>query len=68
MANSAAPDALALTIGSLFWVELALTLWIPGWNRVSRYRGVHRFIRQFDHDHRGDRIGGNAPNEGMHHG
>lgn len=44
VANSAAPDAMALSIGLLFWVALALTPWIPGLNRVPRYLGVYKLI------------------------
>ncbi|MCY0898476.1 MAG: cytochrome B6 [Firmicutes bacterium] len=44
VANSSASDALALSIGFLFWLALALTPWIPGWNRLPRYLGVHRLI------------------------
>ena len=50
VANSAAPDALALMIGFLFWLALALTPWIPGWNRVPRVVGIHRLIwREYYH-------------------
>ncbi len=42
--NSAAPDAMALAIGFLFWLTLALTPWIPGLNRLPRYLGIHRLI------------------------
>lgn len=52
VANSAAPDAMALSIGFLFWIALALTPWIPGLNRLPRYLGVHRLIwKNFYHDH-----------------
>lgn len=44
VANSTASDALALSIGFLFWLALALTPWIPGWNKLPRYLGVHRLI------------------------
>ncbi len=44
VANSAAPDALALSIGFLFWLALAFTPWIPGLNKLPRYLGVHRLI------------------------
>jgi hypothetical protein len=44
VANSSAPDALALTVGFLFWLLLALIPWIPGLNRLPRYLGVHRLI------------------------
>jgi hypothetical protein len=44
VANSTASDALALGIGFFFWLALALTPWIPGWNRLPRYLGVHRLI------------------------
>jgi hypothetical protein len=44
VANSPAADALALSIGFAFWLVLALTPWIPGWNRVPRYLGVYRLI------------------------
>lgn len=44
VANANAADALALSIGFLFWLALALTPWIPGWNRLPRYLGVHRLI------------------------
>jgi hypothetical protein len=44
VANSAAPDAMALAIGFLFWLTLALTPWIPGLNRLPRYLGIHRLI------------------------
>jgi hypothetical protein len=52
VANSSAPDATALSIGFLFWLALALTPWIPGWNRLPRYLGVHRLVwKQFYQDH-----------------
>lgn len=52
VANSTASDALALGIGFLFWLALALTPWIPGWNRVPRYLGVHRLIwKDFYREH-----------------
>lgn len=52
VANSAAPDALALVIGFLFWAFLAATPWIPGWRRIPQYVGVHRLIWQdYYHDH-----------------
>ncbi len=44
VANNAAADALALSIGFLFWMILALAPWIPGLNRLPRYLGVHRLI------------------------
>lgn len=44
VANSSAADAMALSIGFLFWLTLALTPWIPGLNRLPRYLGVHRLI------------------------
>lgn len=44
VAASPAADALALGIGFLFWVAFALTPWIPGWNRLPRYLGVHRLV------------------------
>ncbi len=44
VANSSAPDGMALTIGFFFWLALALTPWIPGLNRLPRYLGVHRLI------------------------
>lgn len=44
VANNAAADALALGIGFLFWVALALAPWIPGLNALPRYLGVHRLI------------------------
>jgi hypothetical protein len=44
VANSNTPDALALSIGFLFWLALALTPWIPGWNRVPRLVKVYRLI------------------------
>lgn len=54
VANSNAPDAMALSIGFLFWLALALTPWIPGWNRLPRYLGVHRLIwKEFYREHRG---------------
>lgn len=46
VANSAAPDALALMIGFVFWAMLAFTPWIPLWNRVPRFVGIHRLIWQ----------------------
>ncbi len=55
VAHSKAPDALALTIGLFFWLALALTPWIPGWNRLPRYLGVHRLIwRDFYRAYRKD--------------
>ena len=44
VANAKAADALALGIGFLFWLALALTPWIPGCSRLPRYLGVHRLI------------------------
>jgi hypothetical protein len=44
VANSSAPDATALAIGLLFWLALALTPWIPGWNQLPRYLKVYRLI------------------------
>jgi hypothetical protein len=44
VANSNAPDATALSIGLLFWLALALTPWIPGWNKLPRYLKVYRLI------------------------
>ncbi|NMP21032.1 cytochrome B6 [Sulfobacillus harzensis] len=44
VANNAAADAMALSIGFLFWLALALVPWIPGLNRLPRYLGVHRLI------------------------
>lgn len=44
VANSSAPDGLALAIGFLFWMALALIPWIPGFNQLPRYLGVHRLI------------------------
>ncbi|NMP24822.1 cytochrome B6 [Sulfobacillus harzensis] len=44
VANSPAADAVALAIGFLFWLALALTPWIPGWNKLPRYLGVHKLI------------------------
>ncbi|MCL5115900.1 MAG: cytochrome B6 [Firmicutes bacterium] len=55
VANNAAADALALSIGFLFWLALALTPWIPGWNRLPRYLGVHRLIwKDFYRSHSGE--------------
>ncbi len=42
--SSPAADALALFIGFLFWLVLALIPWIPGLNTLPRYLGVHRLI------------------------
>jgi len=63
VANSTASDALALSIGLFFWLALALTPWIPGWNRLPRYLGVHRliwkeFYRQQKQENRTGPIGG----------
>ncbi|WP_020373238.1 hypothetical protein [Sulfobacillus thermosulfidooxidans] len=44
VANSPAADAIALSIGFIIWLILALTPWIPGWNRVPRYLGVYKLI------------------------
>lgn len=53
VANSPAADAIALSIGLLFWLALALTPWIPGWNQVPRYLGVYRLIwKGYYRDHR----------------
>ena len=53
VANSNAPDAMALSIGFLFWLALALTPWIPGWNRVPRLVKVYRLIwKGYYADHR----------------
>ncbi len=52
VANNSAADALALSIGFLFWIALALIPWIPGLNRLPRYLGVHRLIwKQFYREH-----------------
>lgn len=52
VANNSAADALALGIGFLFWLVLALIPWIPGLNQVPRYLGVHRLIwKEFYRDH-----------------
>lgn len=53
--KSPAADALALSIGFLFWLALALTPWIPGWNRLPRYLGVHKLIwKEFYHGQAAD--------------
>ncbi len=44
VANSSMPDAMALSFGFLFWLALAFTPWIPGWNKLPRYVGIHRLI------------------------
>ncbi len=44
VANSPAADALALSLGFAVWLILALTPWIPGWNRIPRYLGVYKLI------------------------
>lgn len=44
VANSPANDAIALSIGFVFWLALALTPWIPGWNKVPRYLGVYKLV------------------------
>ncbi len=44
VAAARASDALALSLGLLFWLTLALTPWIPGWNRLPRYLGIYRVI------------------------
>lgn len=51
--NSKAADGLALSLGMLFWLALALTPWIPGWNRLPRYLGVHRLIWRDFYRHQG---------------
>ena len=67
VANSAAPDALALILGFVVWVLLAITPWIPGWRRLPRYLGVHRLIWQnYYHDHPGGQAGA-IRGEGVHH-
>lgn len=44
VASAPAADAIALSIGFLFWLILAFTPWIPGWNRVPRLLGVYRLV------------------------
>jgi hypothetical protein len=44
VANSTAPDAMALSLGFLVWLILALIPWIPGLNRLPRWLGVYRLI------------------------
>jgi hypothetical protein len=44
VANALASDAIALSLGFVFWLALALTPWIPGWNRIPRYLGVYKLI------------------------
>ncbi len=44
VANSPANDAIALGLGFVVWALLAVTPWIPGWNRVPRLLGVYRLI------------------------
>ncbi|AUW93112.1 MAG: cytochrome B6 [Sulfobacillus thermotolerans] len=44
VANSSASDAIALSIGFLFWLALAFTPWIPGWNQVPRYLGLYKLV------------------------
>ena len=44
VAHSPAADALALSIGLVFWMLLALTPWIPGWDPVPRFLGVYKLI------------------------
>lgn len=66
VANSAAPDALALSLGFLVWVWLALTPWIPGWKRVPRYLGVHRLIWQSYYQDHANGQGTRVPEERVH--
>lgn len=59
VANSNASDALALTLGFLFWVILALIPWIPGLNQLPRYLGIHRLIwKEFYRAHRANQRDG----------
>ncbi len=44
VAQSPAADAMALSLGFGVWLILALTPWIPGWNRVPRYLRLYRLI------------------------
>lgn len=53
VANSIASDAIALSIGFAFWLALALTPWIPGWNRIPRYLGVYKLVWKDFYHHRG---------------
>ena len=56
VANSAAADALALSIGFVFWAILAFTPWIPLWNRVPRFVGIYRLIwKEYYRTHPGSR-------------
>ena len=53
VANSIASDAIALSIGFVFWLALAFTPWIPGWNQVPRYLGVYKLVwKGFYHSQR----------------
>jgi hypothetical protein len=53
VANSAAPDAMALGLGFVVWLILAFIPWIPGLNRLPRWLGVYRLIwKEYYHDHR----------------
>lgn len=53
VANSPANDAIALSLGFIVWLLLALTPWIPGWNRVPRWLGVYRLVwKGYYADHR----------------
>ena len=55
VASSPANDAIALSIGFVFWLFLALTPWIPLWNRVPQWLGVYRLIwKGYYHDYRND--------------
>lgn len=67
VANSAANDALALSIGFLFWLALALTPWIPGWNRLPRYMGIHRLIWKDFYRHQADETSPKTNQGGAHH-
>ncbi|MCL4494329.1 MAG: cytochrome B6 [Firmicutes bacterium] len=44
VAHSKAADAIALSLGLGVWLLLALTPWIPGWNRIPYYLGVYKLI------------------------
>lgn len=60
VANSPANDAIALFLGLLAWLLLALTPWIPVWNQVPKWAGVYRLIwKRYYQEHQkpSDRLG-----------
>ncbi|CAB1130073.1 Cytochrome B6 [Candidatus Hydrogenisulfobacillus filiaventi] len=63
VANSPANDAIALSIGMLVWLLLALIPWIPGLNKLPRYLGVYKLI--WAGYYRAHRYEGALPKQGV---